>query len=84
MILWRVCEGHEGLKEGMCISEGKYKEVFYLNKYLYEPIQEHDLKTMIEVKDKNICDKFGLEGLWFWDNEEAEKFKLWRSKLFAG
>ncbi len=75
MIVWRLCEDLKGLAEGSCISEVKYKEWYYTERCFFEPLTEEDKKQMIEVKDKEYCDKRGLEGLWFWSQDEVDIFK---------
>ena len=74
MIIYRLCEDCEGVLEGSCISEGKYKQVYYLHKPLFEPIGEEDKKGMIEYKDETYCLQHGLECLLFYNQKEIDKF----------
>ena len=74
MILWRLCEDLGNKIEGSCISETEYSSLYYLERSLYEPISETDLEQMIELKNKEYCEKNGLSGLWFWSQMEVDLF----------
>lgn len=76
MILWRLYEDnrHTGLLEGSCISEEKYKEVFFSDKCLYSPIQEFEIRDFIEYKDDEYCIKKGIEKMLFYNERELQKF----------
>ena len=74
MIIWRLCEDHGNRLEGECISDADYLALYYLEKPLYEPLLESDLKQMVELKDKEYCDKNGLVGLLFWSEMEKDIF----------
>lgn len=81
MIVWRLTCDHENLLSGSCVSEQAYKNMFYSNRPLYEPITDDDRKIMIEVKNKRYCDKHNLECILFWSEIGSkifnEKVKEW-------
>lgn len=74
MILWRLTEDQGELPEGACITEAKYKNVYYLDRCLFEPVQEFEIKRMIEYEDKELCKSLGIEKLLFYNNHELEVF----------
>jgi hypothetical protein len=82
MILWRLCEDLGNRIEGYCISDLEYSSLYYLEKILYEPITEEDKDQMIELKNKEYCDKHGLAGLWFWSQMEVDLF-LQKTGMYA-
>lgn len=75
MILYRLCQDIIDRYEGSCISEEKYKAIVWLDKCLYEPLTEEDLEMMIKVENDKYCSRFGLEGLYFWSDMEADIFR---------
>jgi hypothetical protein len=72
--MWRLCEDLGGRIEGSCITDLEYSSLYFLEKVLYEPITEEDKEQMIELKDKEYCEKHGLSGLCFWSQEELDLF----------
>lgn len=73
-MIWRLCEDTPSRIEGSCISDSDYLALYYLEKPLYEPLLESDLKQMVELEDKEYCDKNGLVGIWFWSEMEKDIF----------
>lgn len=78
MILWRLDEDSRwtGLKEGSCISDEKYKSVYYLDKCLYSPIQDFEVRDFIEYKDEVYCMEKGIEKMLFYTQNELEIFLI--------
>ena len=76
MILYRLTEDCRWLDllEGSCITEDKFKQVYYTDKALFEPIQEYEKQDMIEHKDDEYCDAKGIECILFYTQNELEKF----------
>jgi len=76
MILWRLSEDNirTGLFEGCCISEEKYKSVYYSDRCLYSPITEIEIKDMIEYNDERYCIENGVEKLLFYNEIELNDF----------
>lgn len=83
MILWRLTQDHEGLPEGACISEFRYKELYYLNRPLWEPIQEYEIQDMIKYDDEKYCFLHNIEYLLFYTEHELNNFlnKEYESKI---
>lgn len=77
-ILWRLDEDSEwlGLLEGSCITEEKYKQVYYLDKCLFSPIQSFERADLIEYKEVDYLSEKGIEAVVFYTPNELEKFLL--------
>jgi len=75
-ILYRLTEDNNWLKllEGSCLTEGKYKQVYYLDKISFEEIQDFERKNMIEYKDDEYMAEKGIEAVLFYTQKELEKF----------
>lgn len=81
MILYRLIQNCGGLMAGSCITEEKYKSVYYLDKPLFEPIQEFEIKDMIEYKDEGYCILNGIDKMLFYTPTELNIFI---EKLYEG
>lgn len=78
MILYRLMEDSKWLNllEGSCITEAKFKQVYYLEKPLFEPIQDFEKADMVEYNDSEYCTEKGIETVLFYTQSELEKFLL--------
>lgn len=76
MVLYRAVQDliWVGLLEGFCISEGKFKSIYYTDKPLLEVIQEYEVKDMIEYKDEVFCIEHGIEKVLFYLQNELDLF----------
>lgn len=74
MILWRLTQDWDGLPEGACFSEFRYKTIFYLDRPLFEPIQAYEIKDMIKYDDEKYCILHNIEFLLFYNETELNKF----------
>jgi hypothetical protein len=76
MILWRLDEDSRwaGLLESSCISEERYKSVYYTDKPLYSPIQDFEVQDLIEYKDEAYCIEKGIEKVLFYTQNELDLF----------
>lgn len=74
MIVWRLSQDWMGVFEGACISDEKYKKVYYADKILYEPVTDFGRDDWIEIEEKPYCEAKGLECLLFFDSGEVDLF----------
>lgn len=74
MIWYRLIQDHEGLLEGSTISEDKFKGIGYLSKQMFEPIDEFELKDMIELDNQSYCLNNGVDKLLFYGQHELDNF----------
>lgn len=63
-----------GLYEGSCISEDKYKNVWYADRCLFEPVSSEEFSDWIEVIEENYCKSKELECLLFYTVQEVTIF----------
>ncbi len=61
--------------EGSCITSGQYKNIYFIDRCLFEEISEEDQKELIEVDEKNYCEANGLKCILFYTSQEVIKFK---------
>ena len=73
-MLYRLCEDLDGLFEGSCISEEKFKKIYYTKKVSFEPVNNEDIKILIELKDENYCAVNGVDAILFYNQKELDKF----------
>lgn len=59
---------------GSCITEDKYRSVYYLDKPLFEPIAEYEVRDMIKYDDEKLCINLGVEFMLFYTPLELEMF----------
>lgn len=76
MILWRLIEDVGTLLEGSCISDSQYRNVYFVDKAIFEPLSEEDQKELIEVDERNYCEANGLKRILFYTPEEVTKFMI--------
>lgn len=78
MILYRLLEDCRWLNllEGSCITEERFKGVFYTDRALFEPIQEYEIKDLIKYDNPDYCIANGIECMLFYTQNELEKFLL--------
>lgn len=74
MILWHLDQKWGGLPAGSCITDEKYKLIYYLDRCLFSPIQEFEIVDMIEFKDEMFCIENGIDRLLFYTKLELELF----------
>jgi hypothetical protein len=74
LVIWRLQQDWRGMFEGSCISEAKYKKIYYLDKVLWMPIAEDEFSDWIEVIEKNYCEAHGLEKILFYTPDEVAEF----------
>lgn len=76
MIWYRLMEDCRWLNllEGSCITEERFKKVFFTDKALFEPIQEYEIEGMIKYDDENYCVLNTIEFMLFYTQKELEKF----------
>lgn len=76
MILYRLTEDCRWLDllEGSCVTEDKFKLVFFTDKALFEPIQEFEKQDMVKYEDDEYCMLKGIECILFYTQKELEKF----------
>ena len=76
IVYWRAAEDLKwlGILEGMCISEERYKGIYYTDKSFFQPIQEYELKDMIEYKDVEFCALNNIERIAFYNQYELDEF----------
>lgn len=74
MIVWRVMQDWDGLFEGACISDEKFKGLHYLSRGVYEPILDGEREDWIELKEPNYCMAKGVECLLFIYGKEVNEF----------
>ncbi len=74
MTLWRLVEDVGVLLEGSCISDVQFKNIYFTDKVLFEPLSEDDQKQMIEVDEKNYCEANGVKKVLFYTTEEVVIF----------
>jgi len=74
MGVFRLMQNQGILLEGSCISEKKYKSVYYIEKCLYEFISDEERRDWIEVEERNYCEANGLECVLFYSKLEVETF----------
>lgn len=76
MILYRLMEDNRWLNllEGSCISEEKYKEVYYISKPLFEIVEEIEIKDMVEYVNEGYCIDKGVEKILFYNERELQNF----------
>lgn len=73
-MIWRLTRDWEGLTEGSCISDVQYGKIYYLDKCLFEPIQDFEKKDMIEYQNETYCIENGLECILFYTPNELNRF----------
>lgn len=73
MILYRLTQIWAHLREGSCISEARYKKLYYVVRPLYEVITDDD--EMFEYKDEKYCRENDVEKILFHSKEELNNFK---------
>lgn len=74
MILYRLTEDHKGQAEGSCIPEFRYKGLHYLDKPLWEVIEEHEVEEMIKYDEEKYCLMHNIEYLLFYNDAELNRF----------
>lgn len=74
MILWRLVDDALNMYSGSCISEARYKGLYYLDRCLFEPLTEDDQKEMIREASNKYCLEKGLECLYFYTENELNTF----------
>lgn len=74
MILYRLVEDYGGLPEGACISEEKFRTVYYTEMALFEVISDFEIPDLIEYHDTHYCIKMGIERVIFYSDLELQKF----------
>lgn len=73
-VYYRLIQDFGGLPAGACITEDKFKGVYYLDKPLFEPINEFEIEDMIRYDDEKYCINLGVELLLFYTPLELELF----------
>ncbi len=75
-MVWRLTEDCRwlGLLEGSCVSEDKFKQVYYTDKALFEPITEEERKGLISYDDDVYCLAMGIEVVLFYTQNELKIF----------
>ena len=74
MILYRLVQDWHDIPEGACITQEKYRLVYYTDRALFEPISDYEVQDMIEYEDKDYCAGIGIERLLFYTEFELQKF----------
>ena len=74
MILYRLMQDLGGIPEGACLRENVFQDVYYLDKTLFEPISEFEVKDFIEYKDTELCRNLGIECILFYTEFELQRF----------
>lgn len=73
-VYYRLTQDWDGLPNGACISEAVFRNVYYLDKSLFEPIQDVEITDMIEYVDEGYCIRNGIEKLLFYTEFELQLF----------
>jgi hypothetical protein len=73
-MMYRLTQYLHGLPEGACILEFRYKALHYLDRCLWEPIQDYEVKDMIKYDDEKYCFLHNIECLLFYTEHELDKF----------
>ena len=73
-ILYRLTQDLGGMPEGSCISENKFRGVYFTDKACFEPIEEYQKKDMIEYEDDDFCSSMGIECILFYNEQELDRF----------
>lgn len=76
IILYRLTEDCRWLNllEGSCITEGKFKQVYYTDKALFEPVMAIERQDLIEYKNEEYLAEKGIECMLFYNQQELIKF----------
>lgn len=74
LVIWRLNQDYRGLFEGSCVSEAKYKGIWYADRCIFSPISEDEFSDWIEVKEQPYIDAHGLEKLLFYSQFEVNDF----------
>lgn len=74
MILWRLRDDHLELKAGSCITDGQFKSLFYLDKAMWEPIQEYEQADLLEYENEVYCIEKGIQKMLFYNEQELYEF----------
>lgn len=73
-IFYRLTENWMGYDEGSCITEAKFKQIMYLDKPLFEPIMDYQIKDMLKWDGEVYCSSKGIEFILFYTPVELELF----------
>lgn len=74
MILYRLVQDWHGIPEGACITQEKYRLVYYMDRALFEPVSDYEIPNMIEYVDVEYCAGIGVERMLFYNEFELQKF----------
>jgi len=75
-VVYRLVQDWNGMLEGWCVMEGQYKGMYYLDRPLFEQINEDDRSALIEFDDKKYCIENNIECVLFYTEKELERFKI--------
>ena len=73
-MIYRLTEDHGGLLEGSYVSEEKFRSIYYLDKPFFEPIQDYEVRDMINYENEVYCIENGIDGLLFYNEKELNSF----------
>lgn len=73
-MMYRLTQDHGGLAEGSCITEDKFKSVYYLDKPFFEIIQEFEIKDLIPCENEAYCIENGIDAVLFYNEHELNNF----------
>ncbi len=74
MIWYRLIQDHEGLPEGATISEDKFNGIGYIRKTFFEPIEDYEIRDMVEYENEVYCIENGIDKMLFYNEQELENF----------
>lgn len=74
MSYYRLIQDWGAMLEGSCITEEQYNKVYYLDRSLFEVINDYELKDMLEYKDEKYCINNGIETMLFYNDVELDIF----------
>lgn len=62
------------LLEGECITEQRYRTIYFTDKCLFEPIQESEVSQMYKFDNEMYCDLKGIECALFYTQAELDNY----------
>lgn len=74
MTYYRLVQDHEGVPEGATITADKFNGIPYLSKCYFEPIEELDIRDMIEYENETFCMENGIDKMLFYTQKELDNF----------
>jgi len=74
--LYRLMEDSERLNllEGSCITEDLFSKVYYLDRPIFEVVQDFEITDLIKYNNEDYISEKGIECMLFYNQQEIAKF----------